>query len=158
VTSLGFLSLYSLWILRDDSLSVFPGNRYCEDYLSYCFVGVIDLHLRLMSTPIYFSLIVCECGNPAGIIPRAGTGTVRKCSPRHLTGARAGRFLPAGARMGDHPPTGNSPLPSLSETTYPTGHDIPLRWNFVKITTLINCLYNFGCKSCLSSNHYSTRT
>jgi hypothetical protein len=45
-------------------------------------------------------------------------------------------------------------LSPSSETTYPTGHDIPLWWNFVKIITLINCLYNFGCNSCLSSNDY----
>jgi hypothetical protein len=37
---------------------------------------------------------------------------------------------------------------------YPTGHDIPLWWNFVKIITLINCLYNFGCNSHSSSNNY----
>jgi hypothetical protein len=33
-------------------------------------------------------------------------------------------------------------LSPSSETTYSTGHDIPLWWNFVKIITLINCLYN----------------
>jgi hypothetical protein len=33
----------------------------------------------------------------------------------------------------------------------------PLWWNFVKIITLINCLYNFGCDSCLYRNDYSTR-
>jgi hypothetical protein len=48
-------------------------------------------------------------------------------------------------------------LSPLSETTYPTGHDIPLRWNFVKIITLINCLNNFDCNSCLSSNAYLVR-
>jgi hypothetical protein len=45
----------------------------------------------------------------------------------------------------------NQPIVGLSpssEITYPTGHDIPLRWNFVNIITLINCLYNFGCNSC----------
>jgi hypothetical protein len=41
---------------------------------------------------------------------------------------------------------------------YPTDHDIPLWWNFVKIITLINCLHNFCCNSCSSSNDYSTRT
>jgi hypothetical protein len=48
-------------------------------------------------------------------------------------------------------------LSPLSETTYPTGHDIPLWWNFVEIISMINCLYNFGCNSCLSRNDYSTR-
>jgi hypothetical protein len=33
-------------------------------------------------------------------------------------------------------------LSPSSETTYPTGHDIPLWWNFVKIIISINCLYN----------------
>jgi hypothetical protein len=33
-------------------------------------------------------------------------------------------------------------LSPSSETTYPTSHDIPFLWNFVKIITLINCLYN----------------
>jgi hypothetical protein len=42
----------------------------------------------------------------------------------------------------------------LSETIYPTGHDIPLWWNFVKIITLFKYLYNFDCNSCLSSNDY----
>jgi hypothetical protein len=33
----------------------------------------------------------------------------------------------------------------------------PLWWNCVKIITLINCLYIFGCNSCLSRNDYSIR-
>jgi hypothetical protein len=45
-------------------------------------------------------------------------------------------------------------LSPLSENTYPTGHFIPLGWNFVKIITLVNYLYNFGCNSCLPSNDY----
>jgi hypothetical protein len=49
-------------------------------------------------------------------------------------------------------------LSPSSETTYPTSHDIPLRWNFVKIFTLINWLHSLGCDSFLSSNDYSTRT
>jgi hypothetical protein len=45
-------------------------------------------------------------------------------------------------------------LSPLSETTYPTGHDIPLRWDFVKIITLIKLFVQGVCNSCLSSNDY----
>jgi hypothetical protein len=83
-----------------------------------------------MSTPIYFSLIVCECGDPAGIIPRAGTGTVRKCSPRHLTGAGAGKISPRGGGDGGPSPDGDFPvaIPNRGEApleSSPAIADIP---------------------------------
>jgi hypothetical protein len=44
---------------------------------------------------------------------------------------------------------------SLSlETTYPTGHDIPFKMELCEDYYLINCLYNFGCNSCLPDNDY----